>query len=94
MAALAGIVASLLTARPQREALDKFHGLIRTPVETGETLKVPCDLPQGRSPGVRPLWFEGTDFEFPRPSKTSVIGFVLSSLAVGGMIVGFVWLMT
>ena len=94
MAAVAGIVASLLSARPRREALDKFHGLIRTPVETGESLEAPCELPQGRSPGVRPLWFEGTDFEFPRPSKTSVIGFVLSSFAVGGMIGGFVWLMT
>ena len=46
-----------------------------------------------RLAGLRPMAFAGTDFEFPRPSKTSVIGFLLSSLVVAGMIGGFVWLM-
>jgi hypothetical protein len=40
------------------------------------------------------MWFVGTDFEFPRPSKTSVVGFLLASLAVAAMIVSFMWLMT
>ena len=94
IAVVAGIVASLLSARPKRESLDRFHDLIRTPVQAGEKSERSCVLPVGQSVGVRRLWFEGTDFEFPRPSKTSVIGFLLSSAAVGGMILGFVWLMT
>jgi Na+/proline symporter len=93
MAVIAGVLASLLSSRPSKESLDQFHGLIRTPVEEGERLEAPCELPSGRTVGVRPLWFEGTDFEFPRPSTTSVAGFLMSSLAVAGMIGGFVWLM-
>ncbi len=93
MSIVAGAVASLVTKRPAQEDLERFHGLICTPVELGEQLGAPCVLPEGRLVSVRPMAFEGTDFEFPRPSKTSVIGFLLSSLAVAGMIGGFVWLM-
>ncbi len=93
MSIVAGAVASLVTKRSAQKDLERFHGLIRTPVELGEQLGAPCLLPEGRLPGVRPMAFAGTDFEFPRPSKTSVIGFLLSSLAVAGMIGGFVWLM-
>jgi hypothetical protein len=39
-------------------------------------------------------WFTGSNFEIPVPSKTSVIGFLVSWLAVGGMIGGFMWLMS
>ena len=93
MAVLAGVFASLATTRPSREALDRFHALIRTPVEVGEKLDAPCELPVGRVAAVRPLWFEGTDFEFPRPSRISVAGFLMSSLAVGLMIWAFLWSM-
>lgn len=93
MSIIAGVVASLVTKRPDKEDLNRFHGLIRTPVELGEKLDAPCRLPKGRQAGLRPMAFEGTDFEFPRPSKTSVVGFLLSFLAVAGMIGGFVWLM-
>ncbi|NCF87092.1 MAG: sodium:solute symporter family protein [Verrucomicrobiaceae bacterium] len=94
LSVVAGALASIFTKRPTQDDLERFHGLIRTPVEAGETLTGPCELPAGRQVGTRPMWFVGTDFEFPRPSKTSVVGFLLASLAVAAMIVSFMWLMT
>ncbi|MCH1507343.1 MAG: sodium:solute symporter family protein [Verrucomicrobiales bacterium] len=94
LSVVAGALASIFTKRPIQDDLERFHGLIRTPVEAGETLTAPCELPAGRQVGTRPMWFVGTDFEFPRPSKTSVVGFLLASLAVAAMIVSFMWLMT
>ena len=90
---VAGVIASLLTKRPNSANMERFHGLIRTPVAVGEQLTAPCQLPAGRKVGTRPMWFTGTDFEFPRPSKTSVVGFILASLAVAAMIGGFKVLM-
>ena len=84
-----GVVASLVSKRPIAENVERFHGLIRTPVAAGEKLTEPCQLPTGCEVGIRPMWFTGTDFEFPRPSKISVVGFVLASLAVAAMITGF-----
>ncbi|MBT5926102.1 MAG: sodium:solute symporter family protein, partial [Verrucomicrobia bacterium] len=89
-AALAGIIASLLTRRPDSSGIERFHQLIRTPVQSGEVITESCHLPQGVNPNFRPTWFAGTDFELPVPSKTSIMGFIVCWLAVGGMIGGFI----
>ena len=94
IAAIAGIIASLCTKKPSGASIDRFHGLIRTPVVPGEKLHSPCELPIGLKPIDRPSWFPGTDFEFPKPSKISIIGFALSWVAVALMIGGFVWLIS
>lgn len=91
-AVIAGIAASLLTSRPPREDINRFHDLIRTPIAAGEIITQPCHLPEGTIPATRPSWFPGTDFEIPAPSRVSAIGFALSWLAVGLMIASFVWL--
>lgn len=91
-AVIVGVVASLLTARPDKEKLERFHALIRTPVVPGEILDEPCHLPAGTSPAVRAHCFAGTDFEFPLPSRESIIGFILTSMAVALMIYSFIWL--
>jgi len=93
-AVLAGTVASLLTQRPPREDIDRFHELIRTPIQPDEVVLEPCWLPSGVQPVSRPMWFVGTDFEIPAPSRTSTIGFVLAWVAVGFMIGSFVWLIS
>lgn len=85
----AGVVASLVSKRPNAANVERFHALIRTPVAAGEKLTEPCQLPTGCEVGTRPMFFTGTDFEFPRPSKISFVGFVLASLAVAAMITGF-----
>lgn len=92
-AIVAGIVASLATRRSDREKLERFHALIRTPVVPGEVLEEPCRLPANVAPAERPRFFIGSDFEFPKPSRESVVGFVLSCLAVGAMIGSFLWVM-
>ncbi len=89
-----GVLASVLTPRPPREKIERFHALIRTPVQLGERLTSPCRLPEGTAPSDRPVFRKGTDFEFPVPSWTSVTGFVLAWLAVALMIGGFVWLVS
>ena len=93
-AVVAGAIASIATNRTPKEQLERFHDLIRTPVQHGEVLTAPCHLPDGVEPSERKRWFAGTDFEFPAPSKTSVIGFLLAWIAVGAMIGGFVWLIS
>ena len=93
-AALAGIVASLITRTPDEAKIQQFHQLIRTPVQPGEVITTSCQLPVEVQPIQRSTWFTGSNFEIPVPSKTSVIGFLVSWLAVGGMIGGFMWLMS
>ena len=92
-AALAGIIASLLTKSPNEAKVNQFHQLIRTPVQPGEVITVSCQLPAGVQPAHRATWFTGTNFEVPVPSQTSVIGFFVSCAAAGAMIGGFIWLM-
>ncbi len=91
-AVVAGVIASLLTARPDREKLERFHALIRTPVVPGEILDEPCCLPAGTVPATRTHFFAGTDFEFPVPSRESIVGFVLTCGAVALMIYSFIWM--
>jgi Na+/proline symporter len=93
-AVAAGVVASLLTSPRDKEKIERFHALIRTPVTTGEVLLEPCHLPEGVEPATRATFFTGTDFEFPIPSKVSVVGFLLSCVAVVAMIYSFIWIMS
>lgn len=88
----AGVAASLLTAPTPKEDIDRFHELIRTPIEPNENLVESCRLPEGVRPADRGSWFRGTDFEIPAPSRVSWIGFLLCWIAVGAMIGSFVWL--
>lgn len=90
-AILAGVLASWGTPRRDRESLDRFHQLIRTPVSPGEVIRESCHLPEETSPASRRCWFAGSDFELPVPSMTSVLGFFLCWVAVAAMIGGFIW---
>ena len=54
-----------------------------------EIIKKPCTLPIGVVPAPRGKWFKNTNFEICAPSKVSYIGFGLSWLAVGIMIMAF-----
>lgn len=94
IAVIVGVIASLVTKRPSAESLERFHGLIRTPVQAGEQLVQPCHLPEDVEVADRKVFFAGTDFEFPSPSRISTLGFILAWLAVGAMIGGFYWLVS
>ena len=89
VAIVAGVLASLLTAKPNKDKVKLFHDLIGTPVQPEEIIKKPCTLPIGVVPASRKKWFKNTNFEICAPSKVSYIGFGLSWLAVGIMIMAF-----
>ena len=89
-----GIVVSLMTRPVADEKLDRFYELIRTPVEEGEPAPIePCKLPEGMTPPEKRLLFKFWNLEVLVPTRLSVVGFVLSWVAVVGMIVGF-WALT
>ena len=92
-ALLVGVVVSVCTRRREAASMDRFHALIRTPIQPGERLTESCSLPEGVKPASRSSFFPGTDFEFPKPSTTSVVGFMLCWMAVAGMIGAFLWLL-
>ncbi len=84
---IAGIVVSLLTRPEQKEQLDRFYELVRTPVMEGEGAPTrPCTIPDGIEIPPKRLLFKNTNLEIMVPSRLSVIGFVLSWIAVGVMI--------
>ncbi|MCA9199139.1 MAG: sodium:solute symporter family protein [Planctomycetales bacterium] len=89
VASTLGIVVSLVT-RPVSEAkLDRFYTLIRTPIGPNESITQACQIPVGSQP--RPVLFERFGLVIPRPSRTSVLGF-LGGWAAGAMLVlGFWW---
>ena len=91
---LAGIVVSLLTRPVCRERLNRFYDLTITPVESGEIIGEPCQLPDGTSPPERAMLLTSFGLEIPRPSRLSIIGFLLGWVFVGGIIGGFVWLVS
>jgi len=83
---LAGIVVSLLTRPVGRAQLDRFYALTRTPIVPGEIVTEPCTLPVGVMPPNRPMLATAFGLEIPRPSRTSVLGFLAGWVAVAALI--------
>ncbi len=92
-AIIAGIIASLLTAKPDEEKIKRYHDLISTPVRADEVILEPCTLPVGTLPHARKKWFANTNFEICAPSRMSYVGFLLSWIAVALMVFGFMWIL-
>jgi Na+/proline symporter len=89
---LAGIIVSLLTPAVETQRLDRFYALTRTPVQPGEEIEEPCTLPKGIEPIPRPMLISFGGLEIPKPSATSMAGFVVGWICVGALIGGFVLL--
>ena len=85
-----GVFVSLLTRPVAQQKLDRFYRLTRTPVEPGEKIEMPCTLPAGTSTVRRAMLTTAFGLEIPRPSRASVVGFVLTWGAVVALIGGFV----
>ena len=90
-AIVAGVSVSLLTRPVDSERLDRFYTLMRTPIVPGEQIEESCTLPENAGP-PRPTLCSCCGFEIPRPSKTSVVGFLLCWVGVAALIGGFVLL--
>ncbi|MHC4122808.1 MAG: sodium:solute symporter family protein, partial [Planctomycetota bacterium] len=80
---VATIVVSLFTKPTAKEKLDKFYKCLRTPVQPNEPETEPFTLPQGVEPGPRNVFIKHPDFEIPKPSFVSVIGFLAGWAMVG-----------
>jgi hypothetical protein len=86
---LAGVVVSLLTRPVERERLDRFYALTRTPIVPGEVVLEPCTLPVGSVTPDRPMLATAFGLEIPRPSRTSLVGFLAGWAAVAALIGAF-----
>jgi Na+/proline symporter len=83
---VAGIVVSLLTRPGAEEKLSRFFRLTRTPIVPGEVVVEPCTLPLGVEAPDRPMLVTAFGLEIPRPSRTSVLGFLAGWAAVGALV--------
>ncbi len=88
------IVVSLFTKPESKEKLDKFYECIRTPIGQNEPETIPFTLPDGVKPAPRTVLIEHPDFEIPKPSLVSVIGFLAGWAGVALMIGIFFWIMS
>jgi len=79
---MAGIVASVVTRPPSQEKLERFFALVRTPVQPGEKVTLPCTLPAGAVVPPKRSIFRGTHFEVLIPSRVSVVGFIVEWVCV------------
>ena len=84
---------SLVTRAPDRERLDRVYETLRTPVLPGEPEVAPLTLPPGVTPAERSVLIEHPDFELMKPTRTTVVGFLVSCVAVGLLIGLFVWIL-
>ena len=87
------ILLSLVTRRNSKEALDRYYAKMKTPVDPEPA----ADRQNLESVYNDPDQFEGrkllpgTDFEFQRPTKTDVIGFILCFAACFAIIGLAIW---
>ncbi len=79
----AGIIVSLYTKPVNEQKLDNFYNLVRTPVLTNEpTVSKPCTLPKNVSVVMSDKLFSHKNLEILRPSRISIIGFIISWVIV------------
>jgi Na+/proline symporter len=90
-AVAAGVAVSLLSKKADRERLDRFYALVKTPTAPGEPVERPCTLPEGAVVPRRRMLLSAWGLEVPMPSRTSLAGFAAGWLMVGALIGGFVW---
>jgi Na+/proline symporter len=86
---LGGLLGSLLTKPKDKQELDDFYALLRTPVQSEEQPTIPCTLPEGVVAPPRRVFFPNSSLELPIPSKRAMAGFLIGWACVG-VIVGVV----
>lgn len=94
VASVVMVAVSMATTPPSKEKLDRIYETLRTPVELDEPEVPPMTLPETTQTAPRAVLIEHPDFEFMKPSKITMIGFVVSCGAVTLLVYGFLWLLT
>jgi len=83
------VCVSLLTKPPDKEKLDRVYECLRTPVLAGEPEVEPLTLPESTKPAPRKVLINHPDFEINKPTFADVLGFLVSWVGVGLMILIF-----
>lgn len=86
----AGIAVSLISVAVPEQRLNRYYQLTRTPIQPGEEIKIPCQLPKGVSPVERKMLCTYFGLEIPMPSRESWLGFSVGWFGVICLIGGFV----
>jgi Na+/proline symporter len=85
---------SLVTQPPDDKTLDRVYECLRTPVTDDEPEGKPLTLPAGTEPAPRSVLVDHPDFEIMKPTTYTVVGFVVSWVAVGALIASFLWIIS
>lgn len=83
---ISGIIVSLVTRPVDREKIENFYALVRTPVTPGEQVDNPCTLPEGAVVPERRNIFPNSNIELSVPSRTSVLGFLVGWAFVAAIV--------
>jgi len=83
---LAGIAVSLFSKKVEKEKLENYYALLRTPVKLGEKVSEPCTLPEGSIVPQRNVLFPNSNLEISKPSRNGILGFVAGWVFVIGII--------
>lgn len=86
------ISVSVLTRPRDERTLDRVYACLRTPVMPGEPEVTPVTLPETVTPAPRSVLIKHPDFEVMKPSRESIVGFVVTWLLVIALIGVFVWI--
>jgi len=87
-----GIIVSLFTRPVDKQKLDNFYALVRTPVTPGEKIPAPCRLPENAVVPERKNLLPSKNLEIPVPSRISVLGFLAGWLCVAAIIGIVYWI--
>ena len=88
------IIISIITKPRDKENLDRVYECLRTPVLPGEPEVEPLTLPITTKPAPRTVLINHPDFEINKPSKESVMGFIVAWIAVAILIKLFIWIVS
>ena len=86
-----GLIVSACTRRTDKEQLDQFFLVMRTPVREGEEVAAPVTLPKNPDPPLEKM-FDHPDIEIPKFNRVDILGFAASWALVGAIIWFVVWL--
>lgn len=90
--AATGIVVSLLTPKPNREKLERYYALIRTPIVRDEQVDQPCTIPEGTETLPPRKLVPVSWLEIYVPSPRLIGGFLAGWCGVAALIWVFLWL--
>jgi hypothetical protein len=85
----AAVIVSLRTAPPEAARTARFYALARTPIRDGEVVPAPCVLPVDAVVPEPRWWLAFRGIYIPRPERRTVTGFLVCSVLVAVLIIGF-----